>query len=155
MEIKTVKNELWEIAKAYPTLRGLLQKELTQGKTVGEHWATLLQPLDAVHFENVCFEFATMERPLPEPIDQLVFVIKQEVTDRAWKDRCRLEQYEKYHNQTRGAFQSVRNDKAGKIAVALGVACKEGRISKGENDKRVDELCEWEFRNGPKPDWVE
>ena len=99
MDMKTIKDELWLIAKAYPTLAGLMMKKLPNGQAVGSQWAKIMHSsnLDAVHFENVCYEYANMERPLPSPVDQLAFDIIAEVKDRKWRDGQRAEQFEKYH----------------------------------------------------------
>ena len=103
MKIQQVKRELYEIAKAYPTLLGLLERpinrktnssgKLFDGTTFGEHWAGLLKDLEPTHFENVCFEFATLKRPLPNPIDQLAFVIREQVKKRIELEEIGFEQH--------------------------------------------------------------
>ena len=49
MKLETIKAELYEIAKVYPTLLGLMKKQVSQNCdatneriTVGQHWATLM-----------------------------------------------------------------------------------------------------------------
>ena len=99
MEVKSIRSELWEIAKAYPTLRGLLEKKLGEsGTTVGAHWVKLIHDanLNDVHFQNVCDEYATLEKPLPEPSDQLAFVIIERCKDLRAKDIEKFEQAAKY-----------------------------------------------------------
>jgi len=83
MEMNQVKQELWEIAKSYPTLRGLLQSELNNC-TVGEHWAMVIcekvvgiddayqSKLDQEAFEDICYDYAKCTKRLPEPADRLL-----------------------------------------------------------------------------------
>ena len=54
MDMKTIKDELWLISKAYPTLAGLMMKKLPSGQAVGSQWAKIMlhsSNLDAVHLK--------------------------------------------------------------------------------------------------------
>jgi len=160
-----IRAELWEIAKSYPTLQGVLQKELqSQSKyssgersTVGRHWVTLLKDLEPSHFQDVCYEYATLAKPLPNPIDQLVFEIRQECLDRKAAEQAKLEQYEKYHRNNK-VMQWVRSDSTGAIAVELGEMVRRGHLTKEENDKRMDELLAWDKQHAgeeqTQPSWL-
>ena len=156
MKLQTVKNELWEIAKAYPTLAGILQKKMSNNLTVGHHWAELLKDLEQTHFEDVCYEYATLQQPLPEPQDQLVFAIRHEVRDRKAKEEAKLEQHQKYHTNNK-VMQWVRSDATGSIAVRLGEMVREGTLTREENDQRMDDLLAWEKQHDKtdRPEWLE
>lgn len=91
MDARHIKAELYEIGKTYPRLLGLMQKQLTPGFTVGQHWAELMRKLDQIHFDDVCHELATLKRPLPDPIDQLPYEITAEVNDRYHREQKHLE----------------------------------------------------------------
>lgn len=158
MKTKFIRDELQMIADRYPTLQGILKKTLGDGhKQVGKVWIETIQArnLDADHFSNVCYAYAMAEKRLPEPIDQLVFEIIQEVRDLMDKDQRKLEQYEKYHRST-SVMQWVKDDRTGSIAVWLGEQVKRGHITKEENDRRMDELLAWDKQPEvlDKPAWI-
>jgi hypothetical protein len=153
MTTQETKNQLWEIAKAYPTLRGLLQKQLTPDKTVGQHWAELLSDCDSGHLVDVCEEYATLRQPIPQPSDQLVFVIRSECKDREYRDRQRWEQHQKYYDQPKGVFEWVRKTHTGRLAIGLGESVKAGRLSRADNLTRMNELMAWD-KGGPTPEWM-
>jgi len=94
MKRETVAAELAEIADHYPTLRGLMNKRLKSGDYLGNLWADTLADLDPEHFSNVCHEYATLERQLPTPADQLPFEIKAEVKRRVGIDVEKLRSME-------------------------------------------------------------
>ena len=146
MNIKTVKDELWQIAKAYPTLAGLLQKTMPNGQTIGHHWAELLKDLDPEHFENVCYDYSTLKEPLPHPIDQLAFTIRQEVRERMNKDQARWEQHQKYHNQKKWKQRS--KDPYYRMVHWI---IQNGPLP----EDKLEELVGWCVWDKPKPDWVD
>ena len=148
MELKAIKNELWEIAKVYPTLRGLLQSELRGGGcTVGEHWAMVIREthLDAEHFANVCWEYATCKRALPSPADRLLQELISESSERTWRDRERLAQYEKYHNQEN--WRDINRD-------AVWCRIIKYVMRNPQPPDRIEDLIRWE-KGGPRPEWLE
>jgi hypothetical protein len=151
MDMKTIKDELWQIAKAYPTVNGLMCKTLPNGSTVGNQWAKVMHSsnLDAVHFENVCYEYANMERPLPQPADQLAFDIISEVKDRKWRDDQRLEQFEKYHKRKKMPWRDGDTDRwCFAMRMAIDPACKMTK-------EQAAELAAWGAKDGPMPEWVD
>lgn len=151
MDMKTIKDELWLIAKAYPTLAGLMMKKLPNGQAVGSQWAKIMHSsnLDAVHFENVCYEYANMERPLPSPVDQLAFDIIAEVKDRKWRDDQRAEQFEKYHKRKKMPWRDGEGDK---WCFAMRLAIDPAYDMTKEQAR---ELGQWATKNGPKPEWLD
>ena len=95
MKLDQIKNELFAIGKTYPTVLGILRKRIENtDTTVGSHWAKILaesEPkLSDCHLENVCYEMATLEISLPDPIDRLPFDIREEVLRRMRDDQERL-----------------------------------------------------------------
>ncbi|NNE62372.1 MAG: hypothetical protein HKN35_15880 [Woeseia sp.] len=147
MDIKTIKAELWEIAKVYPTLMGLLQKTLDNGKgeTIGNVWARTVQNshLDSDHFSNVCYEYQCLERPMPNPLDTLVFEIVEEAKERADRDRRKLEQHSKYHGRKRSKASPLYYRAAHWV------------IDHGPLEPdRLDELCNWVNKDAQRPAWL-
>ena len=156
MEVNKVLNELGEIAELSPKLRGWLNSKTKSGTRVGLRWAALMQDLDEIHFENVCFEYSHAEKRLPDSPEDLMLAIIEEAKDRAYKEREKLEQYEKYHQPRPGeVWHKATQGKAGRIAVELGARVKAGTLSRNDNDVMLAEVLEWEFRSGPKPEWME
>ena len=90
MELKQARRELAEIGKTYNTIRGMMEYTFKDGERTLDHWASLLVDLDYEHFENVCHEYATLQRRPPDPGDRLPYEIKQEVQRRMDKDNERL-----------------------------------------------------------------
>ncbi len=149
MDEKQIRDELWEIAKAYPTLAGLLSKSLgDSGTKVGSHWVKLIQAADlnAVHYQNLCDEYASLEKPLPEPSDQLVFEIVRECKDRRAKDIERYEQQVKYHDQQK---YKGRGDDNWYRWMHWIIGRKEKLT-----DEQVEDMCQWTNHDGVKPEWI-
>lgn len=148
MDEKKIRDELWSIAKAYPTLSGLMQKELGGGVKVGSHWVQLIKQADLneMHFCNICDEYASLERELPEPSDQLVFEIVRQAKDRRARDVEKYEQYVKHHNQKKYAQASDDNW----YKWMHWIISRDKPLS----DEQVEELCQWTNHNGEKPEWI-
>ena len=147
MTVDQVLAELAEIGNSYHTVRGLLNSKLKDGTYVGQRWATLLQPLDGDHRENVCHEYATFERPLPERVDQLAASIMWEVKERMHQDAERLRVYE-LRQQARKA--PWRDDGTSvPVCVAVRYVLANGPLP----DDQVEELCRWD-RGGPMPEFI-
>lgn len=167
MNIKTIKAELWEIATRFPTLAGLLQKEMpgidraAKTKTVGQVWAETIaaRNLNSEHFENVCYEYAMAERRMPERLDMLLIELIEEVRNRMRADERRYQAHEiqVMGRRTKGGVMDwVRKDKTGSICVWLGEQVKAGHITREENDRRMDELLAWDKQKAvtEPPKWM-
>ena len=94
MNVTDVKRELLTIGNVYPSLLGLMKKKLPSGGKVGHLWATLLTDLDAAHLQDVCHEYATLRRELPEQNERLPFAIREEVRRRMDRDAEALRVHE-------------------------------------------------------------
>ena len=92
MTPQEVKNELYEIGKRYPSLLGLMKKTVGES-TVGSVWAGELRDIDAAHFQDVCHEYASFRRELPDHNERLPYEIRQEVFKRTERDAKALEQH--------------------------------------------------------------
>lgn len=158
MNIEDVKLELWEIAMAYPTLRGLLQKEIevmvkkgdpkpAKPMTVGHHWAMLLKDLDQEIFEDVCHKYATLARPLPEPQDQLVFAIMQEVRHVMSKRESDMEQFLKYHKPCQMPWRE-QNPTTEWCRIIKWYQMKK------QTDEVVELVSQWQYGKIERPDCV-
>lgn len=157
MTVQQVKKELWKIAESYPTLQGVLQKELPNGTTVGTTWANTLKDLHPVIFGEVCDDYSSLVKPLPVPIDQLAFEIRAAVQDRYHKDMDKMRQHTEYFSKRpTGAMEWVASDRIGHIAIELGKRVREGTLSKADNDVMMDELMAYaRGKVKDKPDWME
>lgn len=157
MSHQRVKDLLWKISKPYPRLQGLLMREvgsLTQGQIWGN--AVIDSGCNLDCFEEVCYELIDMKRPLPEPLDGLIFDLIQDAKDLHYKEQQKLEAYEKYHRPKAGdVMKWVKNDKTGNLAVTLGTMAKAGVISAEENLKRLDQLFEYERGEIDRPEWLD
>ena len=153
MKKEHAKRCLFEIARVYPTLLGMLTKK--QGETtVGEIWAAQLEPLEGMYVEDVCGEFAECLRPLPDTQDRLIQIICEDVRDRRQRDMNKLHQHAQYHTKPKeGAWSVVRKDKVGNHAIRLGQQVKAGTLTTEENESRLEELIAWD-KGGPKPKWI-
>ena len=152
MDLQTIKNELWAIGKSYPTVAGLMMKELPQGGTVGGQWAAVMHSsnLDGNHFSNVCYEYANFEKPIPQPADQLAFDVIAETKDRKWKDDQRTEQFTKYH-QTKKKIPWRDDNREDRFCQAMRLAYHPDPLT----ETQVDELTQWANHDGPRPGWME
>lgn len=155
------RRELYQIAKFYPTLAGLLVKGCKDGSNekFGTVWARKLVEanLAADHFCNVCDEYASGDRDMPEPSDRLCRDIIVEVRDRMYSETRRLEQFNKYHTQesSKGVMQHVRLDGVyGYWGIELGRMLALGHLTKEEHDKRFAEVRAYDRNEGPLPEWV-
>ncbi len=135
---------------------GLLKKELKNGRTLGEHWAETLKDLDSYYLEEVCGEYADLKRPLPDPTDQLVFEIREEVTQRTRRDMDRYIQHQKYHEKPSGVLSSDEDSfRPIRESWWLGVQVKKGRITREQCAARTQELADWSAGLSGPPEWLE
>ncbi len=155
------RRELFQIAKFYPTLAGLLVKSCKAGGTerFGTVWATKLTEANLAidHFVNVCDEYASGEVDMPDPSDRLCRDIIVEVRDRMYSETKRLNQFQKYHDKKRdtGSMAAVRADGVyGWWGIELGRMLRDGKLTKEEHDKRFKEVRAYDMEGGPLPDWV-
>ena len=157
MDKKLIKERLWAIAKPYPRLQGLLMREVGDG-TQGGVWmkAILDSDLDTACFEDACYEYESLKRKLPDPLDDLIQDLIQDSKDRRAILHSKLEQHEKYHRPKAGhVFGYVKNIRAGSIAIAIGDAVKRKQISREDNQKMIDELFDYENGKIEKPEWFD
>ena len=148
MQAKQIKSQLYEIGKSYPTLLGLMSKQVGDD-TVGNNWAKIIMSkhLDAAHFENVCYEYAMMERPLPKLQEQLIGEIISETKNRMAADEARLEQHMKYHQTNLGSWLY---DERSNVAEA----CKYLMENKNVSQRKVDELVAYAKGKCSRPEWI-
>ena len=148
MDEKEIRKELWEIALRFPTLAGLLEKEMGKNKTkVGTIWVQTIKDhnLDRDHFSNVCYAYAMAEKKLPEPQDQLIYAIVEEVKSLMAKDKLKWEQHVEVHSRKK--YQQTKED--------LWYRAMHWIYANNPSDEQVEELLSWTNRGGAKPKWVE
>lgn len=146
MKVGEIKNLLWDIAKRYPRLQGLLQRKVGSD-TQGTIWSMDLHKmnLDRGYLEDVCADYAEMRKDLPEPIDNLVKEIADAVRFKSYQDDRRLQLHMQAHRPKAGELMAIVKDmKIGSAAIDMGVAAKNGQISAEQNQMWVDQLFEWE-----------
>ena len=139
---------------AFPLYRKWLNETEDPNGTL-DVWCETLLPVESEDAMDVVADMKVGKFPLPAGYerDQLAIVIRREAGERAASRRQKQTQEEKYHNQSKGAWSAIANDQSGHIAIELGVAVREGRLTREENDRRMKELMAWD-RGGKKPEWV-
>lgn len=156
MKVAEIKSLLWDIAKRYPRVQGLLKKQV-QDETQGQIWALDLyhMELDSGYLQDVCDEYASMKRDLPHPVDNLVKEIADEVKRRQYQDQRRLDLHMQANRPKAGELMSkVKDDRVGRIAIELGVLCRMKQISKDKNDQYMDELIEYDKGKRVLPEFL-
>jgi len=158
MKIQTIKDALWGIAKPYPRLQGLLMRQVGNG-TQGGIWAKLIEAadLDAHYFSDVCYEYETAKKKLPDPLDDLIVDIIKEVKDRKYLDDQRFEQMEKYHRPKAGQVMSsvTSMGAAGAICLVLGKMVKEKEITQQQSHDMLEEALAFDRKEAERPDWLD
>lgn len=146
MDVKEIKNLLWDIAKRYPRFQGLLKRQVGN-ETQGTIWANDLAAmnLDGGFLQDVCDDYASMRRDLPDPIDNLVKEIADEVRFKQYQEQRRLELHLQAHRPKAGELMAVVKDfRIGKAAIDMGVAAKSGLITAEQNELWLNQLFGWE-----------
>ena len=140
---------------AFPQFRKWLNDTPDPNATL-DVWCRTLEPVDQREAAAIVEEMSNGVFPVPAGYerDQLAIKIRREALDRAAERERKQTQRDKYHNQAKGAWDKIANDRVGHIAIELGVAVREGRITSEENATRLEELLAWD-KGGPKPAWVE
>lgn len=149
MDLEKIKNELYEIGKAYPTFLGLMQKKVGND-TVGSHWAKVIQSrkLDVAHFEDVCYEWAMMKRKMPDRQEDIIANIIYEVRKRMNRDWENLESHMKYHQTKLGSWLYSENSSVAK-------ACKYLMENKNVSWEKTEALVAYAKGEGQAPSWLE
>jgi hypothetical protein len=118
--------------------------------------AILDADLDTGCFEDACYEYESMKKKLPDPLDDLIQDLIQDSKDRKANLHSKLEQHEKYHRPKAGhVFGYVNSIKSGQIAIVIADAAKKKQITREENFKMIDELFDYEKGKIEKPEWFD
>ena len=129
------------------------------GGSQGGIWVKMIKDadVDAGHFNDVCYEYASAARKLPEPLDDIIADIIRECKDRRYEELRKGEQLEKYHRPQAGELMQKVSGMglAGKVAVPLAKLCKEKVITREENDRRMDEIFAYEKGQVERPQWLD
>lgn len=147
MDEKEIRAELWDIALRYPTLAGLLEKEMGRSKKkVGAIWVETIKArnLDKTHFSNVCHAYALAEKKLPEPQDQLIYAIIEEVRNLMARDQEKFEQFAEVHSRKKYKYRS--DD--------IWYRAMHWIIANGPKEEQVEDLIQWTNHNGERPEWL-
>lgn len=159
MTIEEAREQLQVVFRAYPSFEQNL-RGLANPKETTTLWAKMLTKGDATFIRTVVTDIASGDFDPVDKFDkwdQLPRNIVREADrrrERVWQ-KHRTEQYSKAAKSSSGAVAVVGSDKVGKIAVYLGHQVKSREISRSQNNVMLEELLEWEFRGGEKPDWVD
>lgn len=148
------KKALYEIGKRYPLLLGLMAKKVDDS-TVGNYWAGMLESCEKSYVEEVCEDYCDGFIRIPDQMDQLIYDIRAEAISRRQRELDKFVQHQRYHVKPINTWEYVRQDKIGNIAIRLGVAVREKRLSKEDNNLMMDELFAWERGEISEPEWVE
>lgn len=156
MRTSDIKNLLWDIGKRYPRFAGLLQKRVGND-TQGNIWANDLasMDLDSGYLTDVCDDYARLHRDLPDPIDNIVKEIRDEVRRRQYQDEERLRLHMQANRPKAGeVMATVKNFRVGNVAIQLAELTREKKITASQNEKFMDALCDWEFHDADQPSFV-
>lgn len=156
MKTSEIKNLFWDIGKRYPRFAGLLQKRVGND-TQGNIWASDLagMNLDSGYLQDVCDDYASLQKSLPDPIDNIVKEIADEVRRRQYQDQRRMELHLQANRPKAGEIMAtVARMGIGQAAIDLGSLCKQKIITVEQNEEMLKRLCDWEFRGEQQPDFI-
>ena len=156
MKVNEIKNLLWDVAKRYPRLQGLLKKQVGD-ETQGSIWATDLyhMELDSGYLQDVCEDYASLRKELPNPIDNWVKDIADEVKRKQYQDQRRLELHMQASRPKAGELMGIVKDmRVGRVAIELGVLVRMKRITAEENQSRMDEVMSYDKGEAILPEWL-
>ena len=91
------------------------------------------------------YPYAMAEKKLPEPQDQLIYAIVEEVKSLMAKDKLKWEQHVEVHSRKK--YQQTKED--------LWYRAMHWIYANNPSDEQVEELLSWTNRGGAKPKWVE
>lgn len=129
------------------------------GGSQGSIWVTMIAnaDLDAGIFSDVCYEYETARRKLPDPLDDLIADIIIECRDRKYLEASKLEQHMKYHAPKAGEVMKAVTGMgaAGAVAIPLAKMVASGTITRDENERRLTEVLAYDKGEVPKPEWLD
>ena len=131
MKRAEIKALLWEIAKRYPRFQGLLQKRVGD-ETQGSIWVSDLyrMELDSGYLTDVCHDYIELRKDLPNPIDNIVKEIADEVRRLQYQDQRRLELHLQANQPPPGELMKIVGSWGiGKVAIDIGVAAKNKQLT--------------------------
>ena len=156
MKTSEIKILLWDIAKRYPRFAGLLKKQVGN-ETQGSIWASDLSRmnLDSGYLQDVCYDYASLNKNLPDPIDNIVKEIADEVRRRQYQDQRRMELHLQANRPKAGEIMAtVARMGVGQASIDLGVMAKQKKITVEQNETMLNQLLDWEFRGKEQPDFI-
>jgi hypothetical protein len=136
VNVKQAKQELRRIADIYPTLMGLLKREVAEGRTVGSVWAEILTRLEASDVEEAVDAYCSGYKSLPDPGDRLITEIVQTASDAAYERQRRWDQYAEVHARKKYVW---REGSSLPVCVAIRYLLARGPVSAD----KVEELVAW------------
>jgi hypothetical protein len=158
MKTQSIKDTLWSLAKPYPRLQGLLMREVGTG-TQGGIWSKMIEEanLDFGIFQDVCYEYQTARRKLPNPLDDLIADIIMESRDRKYFESEKLEQHMKHHNPKAGELMGkvTTMGTAGAICITLAKMTKAGTITKEQSIQMLDQAFAFDKGEAERPEWLD
>ena len=162
MTPKHAEQQLRRVFTAYPSYRKWLAEVSngTEANQTFDTWVGMLTPLHADDLRIVVDEIiAGRKSPKGsqyDTADMLPLVLRSRAQKRA-DDLAEAERMRQLRDEgTRGAMDYVTASPLGRVAVHLGQLSREGKISREENRRRMDELIEWadDGENmASRPDW--
>ena len=163
MTTDEARDQLKRVFTAYPSYRMWLGKVTDgegrpAGKDTGDAWVHMLTSCTLADATAVVDQIVDGRIPPPgleaygRP-DTLPSEIKREAGKIEAARNRKREQFQKYHEPSRGTWSAAANDSTGHIAITLGQMVKAKQITREENASRMGELIEWD-RGGPAPEWL-
>lgn len=153
------REQLQLVFRAYPSFEQSL-RTLANPKETTATWAAMLTKGDAAFVRSVVTDIISGDLDPVDKFDkwdQLPRNILKEADrrrERAWQ-KHRTERYSEAARSSHGAMKAVDSELVGHIAIWLGEDVKEGVMSRTDCSMMLEELLEWEFREGQKPEWID
>jgi hypothetical protein len=158
MNKRSIKDTLWSLAKPYPRLQGLLMREVGNG-TQGGIWTSMIEEanLDFGIFQDICYEYQTARRKLPNPLDDLIADIIIESRNRKYEEDRKLMQHMSYHNPKGGELMSKVSTmgSAGAICLTLGKMTKAGTITSDQSKEMLEQAFAFDKGECDRPEWLD
>lgn len=149
-------NEIGEVLKpllgAFPTLAEFYRRNRDGLRSA---WLKQLEFVSRADAAVVIDQIIGGEIELPPnyEYDRTAVLIRREANQIASRRNERNRINEKYLNAKSNAFNVVRKNRTGNIAVQIGEMVKRHEITREQNDKMMEELLAWD-KGGDEPSWM-
>lgn len=159
LTVEQAREQLQMVFKAYPSFEQSL-RTLSNPKETTSTWAAMLTKGDAAFVRSVVTDIVSGDF---DPVDKFdkwdalprnILKEADRRRERVWQ-KHRTERYGEAAKSSRGTMRALHSELVGHIAIWLGEDVKSGAMSRNDCSVMLEELLDWEFREGQKPEWIE